>query len=111
MSSEIRLKKEKDFNLVFNKGKRLFSSSLTLVYVKAENMKVGYAVGKKHGSSVKRNRIKRLLRESFRSFVPILKQDFFFVFIPKVSNEEYTLENFKENMKFLFSKGGMIEKC
>ena len=110
MSNEIRLKKEKDFNLVFNKGKRLFSSSLTVIYLPAKNLKVGYAVGKKHGSSVKRNRIKRLLRESFRSFVPQIKQDFFFVFIPKVSNE-YTLDNFKENMRYLFSKGGLIEKC
>ncbi len=110
MSNDVRLKKEKDFNLVFNKGKRLFSSSLTLVYVPATSMKVGFTVGKKHGSSVKRNRIKRLLRESFRSFVPLIKQDFFFVFIPKV-NENYTLEIFKENMKYLFSKGGLIEKC
>ena len=110
MSKDIRLKKEKDFNLVFNKGKRLFSSSITMVCVPAENLKVGYAVSKKHGRSVKRNRIKRLLRESFRSFVPILKQDFFFVFIPKV-NSEYTLENFKENMKYLLLKGGFIEKC
>ena len=110
MPCDYRLKKEKDFNLVFNKGKRLFSSSLTMVVLPAENLKVGYAVGKKHGSSVKRNRIKRLLRESFRSFVPFIRQDFFFVFIPKVS-DEYTLENFKENMKYLFSKGGLIEKC
>ncbi len=107
MANDIRLKKEKDFNRVFNKGKKLYSSSLTLIMLPAENIKVGYAVGKKHGKSVKRNRIKRLLRESFRSFVPILKQDFFFVFIPKVS-EDYTLENFKENMKYLFSKGGVI---
>ena len=110
MSNDIRLKKEKDFNLVFNKGKRLFSSALTVIYVPAQNLKVGYAVGKKHGSSVKRNRIKRLLRESFRSFVPNLRQDFFFVFIPKVC-DEYTLDNFKENMKFLFTKGGFLEKC
>ena len=110
MSNDFRLKKEKDFNLVFNKGKRLFSSNLTLVFLPAKNLKVGYAVSKKHGGSVKRNRIKRLLRESFRSFVPILKQDFFFVFIPKVNNE-YTLNDFKENMRYLFSKGGFIEKC
>ena len=107
MPNDIRLKKEKDFNIVFNKGKRLFSSCLTLLYLPADSLKVGYAVGKKHGKSVKRNRIKRLLRESFRSFVPMLKQDFFFVFIPKV-NSEYTLENFKENMKYLLSKGGFI---
>ena len=103
-----RLKKEKDFKAVFNKGKRLFSSSLTLVYLPSDSLKVGYAVSKKHGGSVKRNRIKRLLRESFRSFMPEFRQNFFFVFIPKVT-EEYTLNAFKESMGFLFKKGGFID--
>ena len=110
MKKEFRLKKEKDFNLVFNKGKRLFSSDLTLIYLEQKELKVGFAVGKKHGGSVKRNRIKRLLRESFRSFSLNLGQNFFFVFIPKVK-EEYTLESFKKSMEYLFSKGGFIEKC
>ena len=108
MTVENRLKKEKDFKLVFNKGKRLFSSNLSVVYLPADTIKVGFAVGKKHGGSVKRNRIKRLLRESFRSFMPIISKNFFFVFIPKVS-EEYTLEVFKENMSYLLKKGGFIE--
>ena len=107
MTFDYRLKKEKDFNLVFNKGKRLFSSTLTLVYLPSEEIKVGYAVSKKHGGSVARNRIKRLLRESFRSFTPIIRQNFFFVFIPKVS-ENYSLESFKESMEHLFKKGRMI---
>ena len=107
MAYDYRLKKEKDFNLVFSKGKRLFSSELTLVYIPSEQLKVGYAVSKKHGGSVNRNRIKRLLRESFRSFMPLIGQNFFFVFIPKV-NKEYSLEKFKESMKFIFKKGGII---
>jgi ribonuclease P protein component len=107
MTFDYRLKKEKDFNLVFNKGKRLYSSSLTLVYLPSSELKVGFAVSKKHGGSVMRNRIKRLLRESFRSFTPIIRQNFFFVFIPKVSSE-YSLENFKESMEFIFKKGGII---
>ncbi|MBQ9104240.1 MAG: ribonuclease P protein component [Clostridia bacterium] len=102
---DYRLKKEKDWSLVFNKGKRLFSSSLTLVYFPANELKVGYAVGKKHGGSVKRNRIKRLLRESFRSFSVSLKKNFFFVFIPKV-DKDLSLEILKDEMHFLFSKGG-----
>ena len=55
---DYRLKKEKDFNIVFNKGKRLYSSDLTLLYLPSEELKVGYAVGKKHGGSVKRNKVK-----------------------------------------------------
>ena len=105
---DYRLKKEKDFNLVFKKGKRLYSDKLTLIYISSEELKVGYAVGKKHGKSVKRNRIKRLLRESFRSFMPKIGQNFFFVFIPKV-NENYSLDDFKSSMKYLLKKGGFIE--
>ena len=108
MTFDYRLKKEKDFNLVFNKGKRLFSSSLTVVYFPSNTLKAGFAVSKKHGGSVMRNRIKRLLRESFRSFTPIIRQNFFFVFIPKV-NKEYTLADFKESMEYMFKKGGFLK--
>ena len=108
MTLDFRLKKEKDFNLVFSKGKRLYSNNLTVLYFAQDCIKAGYAVSKKHGGSVKRNKIKRLLRESFRSFMPNIRQNFFFVFIPKVS-EEYTLDVFKENMGYLLRKGGFIE--
>ncbi len=107
MTYDYRLKKEKDFNLVFNKGKRLYSKNLTLIYFPSKEIKAGFAVSKKHGGSVKRNRIKRLLRESFRSFTPNLGKNFFFVFIPKVS-ENYTLKEFKESMEYLFKKGGIF---
>ncbi len=107
--TDFRLKKEKDFNLVFKKGKRLYANSLSLVYMPAEEMKAGFAVGKKHGGSVKRNRIKRLLRESFRSFTPEIGKNFFFVFIPKIK-EEYSLEEFKRDMGYVLRKGGVIDE-
>ncbi len=107
MTLDYRLKKEKDFNLVFNKGKRIYSKSLTVIYFPSKEIKAGFAVSKKHGTSVKRNRIKRLLRESFRSFLPEIGQNFFFVFIPKVKTE-YSLDIFKQDMGYLFKKGGII---
>lgn len=107
MTFDYRLKKEKDFNLVFSKGKRLFSRNLTLIYVPSKELKAGYAVSKKHGGSVKRNKIKRILRESFRSFTPQITQNFFFVFIPKVA-QEYSFSEMKKEMEYILKKGGFI---
>ena len=107
---DYRLKKEKDFNLVFKKGKRLFSNSLTVVYFPSTELKAGFAVSKKHGKSVQRNKIKRLLRESFRSFIPRFGQNFFFVFIPKVNeNKIYSVKKFTEDMEYIFKKGNFIK--
>ena len=107
MRLDYRLKKEKDFNLVFGKGKRLFTNNLTLLYLPSSELKVGFAVSKKHGGSVKRNKIKRILRESFRSFTPLLTQNFFFVFIPKV-RENYDFNQIRKEMEILFKKVGLI---
>jgi ribonuclease P protein component len=104
---DYRLKKEKDFNLVFKKGSKLYSPYITLLYKKAPEIKAGFAVSKKHGSSVKRNKIKRLLRESFRSFLPSIRQNFFFVFIPKAVSD-LNFENIYKSMKTLLTKGGFF---
>ena len=108
MAYDYRLKKEKDFNRVFKYGKRLFSASLTLVYLPSEKLKAGFVVGKKYGGSVKRNRIKRLLRESFRSFSPEKMKNFFFVFIPKINNE-YEYRVFVKDMEYLLKKGNFFK--
>lgn len=105
---DYRLKKEKDFNTVFKKGKRLFSSQMTVLFLPSDNLKFGIAVGKKIGGSVKRNKVKRLFRESFRSFAPNIDANFFFVFIPKVK-EEYNFQVIKEDMAHLLKKGGFID--
>ena len=107
MAVDLRLKREKDFSLVFKKGQRLYNSDLTVIYFPSESLKAGYAVSKKHGGSVKRNKIKRLLRESFRSFAPYIRQNFFFVFIPKVK-EQYSFIKFKESMENILKKGGFF---
>ena len=62
----LRLKKQADFQKLFQHGKRAFSASLTMVYRASDKTRMGISVGKKHGKSVQRNRIKRLIREAFR---------------------------------------------
>ena len=105
---DYRLKKEKDFNLVFKKGKKVYPGSLTMVYIESDELKAGFAVGKKHGCSVKRNRLKRVLRESFRSFIPYISKNFYFVFIPRVSDKELPTDTYKKDMGYVFKKCGII---
>ena len=105
---EYRLKKAKDFARVFRAGKRAFTNRLTLIYLPAKTVKAGYAVGKKHGKAVKRNRIKRLLREAFRTVLPEIGGNWFFVVIPKVS-EEYTYAGYVKDLRYALKKSGLLK--
>lgn len=64
----LTLKKNNEFQNVFLKGKWYSSKYLVIYVVKnSDNFnKVGIAVGKKVAKSVKRNRIRRVIREAYR---------------------------------------------
>lgn len=99
----IRLKKQSDFQRLFQKGKRAFSPSLTVLYFPAKQTKMGISIGKKHGKSVRRNRIKRLLREAFRLTKEEIKGEYNFVLIPKVA-EEYSFKTFERHLRCMIRK-------
>ena len=99
----LRLKKQSDFQKLFYKGKRAFSPSLTLVYAPSKKMTMGISVGKKHGKSVQRNRIKRLLREAFRLTQGEMQGTYAFVLIPKVQ-EEYSFQTFQRHLQWMIKK-------
>ena len=98
-----RLKKQADFQRLFQKGKRVFSPSLTIVYRPSDKMTMGISVGKRHGKSVMRNRVKRLLREAFRAVQPQMSGTYNIVLIPKVS-EEYAYKTFEQHLQWMIKK-------
>ena len=98
-----RLKKQADFQKLFSKGKRAFSPSLTVVYRPANKMTMGISIGKKHGKSVQRNHIKRLLREAFREVQGEMQGTYALVLIPKVS-ESYSFHTFKRHLQCMIKK-------
>lgn len=103
----LRIKKNVDFQKLFNKGKKMFSPNITLLYFPAKNLSMGVAVSKKHGKAVKRNRIKRLLREAFSRTLDKLDRPYSVIIIPKVA-EEYSLEAFKKSLLICFKK---VNEC
>jgi ribonuclease P protein component len=64
-----RLLKHADFERVYKQGRRHFASHLTVFYLRrgqGEGLRVGFTVSKVLGDAVRRNRMKRRLREAVR---------------------------------------------
>lgn len=103
---DYRLKRQNDFNEVFQKGKRVYSNSVTLLYLKKNKLKIGISVSKKHGNAVKRNRIKRLIRAVY---VPLLKnfKNCYVVFMPK-TGIEFSFEDFSRDIQYLLKRENLV---
>ena len=80
-----RLSGEKQFASVF--AKRVSAANRLIVVYAAPNglkySRLGLSVGRKFGTAVRRNRIKRLLREAFRLEFPQLPLGFDLVCVPR----------------------------
>lgn len=84
---ERRLRKRRDFLLCYAQGTRYFSRNF-LLFVRrhgeaGQGVRFGTAVSKKIGKAVKRNRVKRLLKEFFRLHQQALPIDADIVAVPK----------------------------
>ena len=83
------IKDSSDFQKVMKTGKWYTSECLTIYLLENSiNMnRVGVAVGKKAGKSVVRNRIKRLIRESYRLNANTIKQGFDIIIVWRSSTD------------------------
>lgn len=81
LSRNERIKSKKDFEKIFSAGETLFSSDkkIRVLYIidrfpESAGIKIAAVVNKRNGSAVWRNRIKRLLKESYRLNKQILSK-------------------------------------
>ena len=112
LPKEFRLKKRTAFSATYRTGKTLHADGITVFIGKSKNTdfptRVGFVVSKKfHKRAVKRNRIKRLMRESYRLMikeksVPNKYMSIIFTASSKLLNKNFT--EIDSIMKKLVSK-------
>ena len=105
LSREERLRYRRDFERAYRVGKRVRLPYLTVVLAPNELglRRLGLSVSRKVGKAVKRNRIKRVLREIFRRHKELFPKGHDVIFIPKAAilrcSQDEILRDLKEALR------------
>ena len=106
------LKKNYEFQNVLNKGRFYVGRQITIYIMtsKQELNSIGIAISSKAYHAVKRNAIKRKIRESYRLLAKDLKQGYCIVFLwnKKIPVKQLDFHIISQDMKTIFSKAGML---
>lgn len=92
-----RLIRAYEFKRVYGRGRRIRGRAMTLVAYKRRSpgLRLGLSVSKDHGCAVRRNKIKRLLREAFRLERPALPGRYDLITIPTKREGKYQLDELR----------------
>ena len=107
------MKKNYEFRNVLSKGK-YYSGKYIEAFIqktKQENVNfLGIAVGVKVAKAVKRNYIKRLIRENYRFYEDRIQDGYRIVFLWKKKSDikNSNFRNIKKDMEFIFDKANLI---
>ena len=102
MKKRRRIKKNEDFQKVFKKGKSVANRQFVIYsYHKPDQheFRIGLSVGKKLGNAVKRNQIKRNIRQAFLEMKDELKNDRDYVIIARHQAAELDFHETKKSLQ------------
>ncbi|NLW59749.1 MAG: ribonuclease P protein component [Firmicutes bacterium] len=108
------LKKNREFQETFNKG-RSYANSALVLYVCPLNadeglLKVAFCVGKKIGSAVRRNRIRRRLKNAFIVLQDRVARGYSVIIIARGPAAQLDYASLAAFLQDLLSKAGLLTK-
>ena len=110
MKGKYRLTRASDFKRVRRSG-RSFAHPLAVIVVatgEAQNSRVGIITGSSVGKAVKRNRIKRQLKEVFRALIPGFKKNVDIVVIARTLINEVSYSEIQAAILQLLERAEII---
>lgn len=132
LPKNFRLSKKKDFEAVFQKGKSIKGVGFVLNFLEKKNnkfiykfskkstamqeisgdLKVGFIVSLKvHKKAVKRNKLKRRMREVIKDNLDKIKKGNFIVIVALPSAANFSFKEVKKNINVLLKKAHLLKNA
>ena len=102
LSSKERLKKDKEFQIVFREGKKIWINSILLIIYRPNPLnyrRLGIVVSKKIRKATQRNKVKRWVRELFRKNKDLFPENCDIIIIPHPNLLNLKYRDFVEVVK------------
>lgn len=112
MNKLLPLRLNYEFTVVYRRGKYVPARYVVLHYMKNRlgYNRIGITTGKKVKGSISRNRMRRLLRETYRLKQGKLKQGYDIVLLGRSDPGEIKRDVIDRDIEYLFKKADLFEK-
>lgn len=112
MDRLVTLKRNKEFNYVYRRGKAVARQDFTLVYVRSRygGLRAGFSVSRKVGNSVVRNHTRRRMKEALRLLLPEVRGSYSAIFVAKPHVTETSFADLVGQMRAALRKAGIMPK-
>lgn len=106
------IKKNRDFQTVYGRGKSLANKLLVMYVMKTErpDTRIGISVSKKVGNSVVRHHITRLIRESFRLHEDMVETGLDIVVVARAAAKEEDYKSIESAYMHLCGLHNILKK-
>jgi ribonuclease P protein component len=107
-----RLRTRREYLRVYGEGAKWVGPAFICYVARGEGQdrKFGFAVSQKVGKAVVRNRVKRYLREIYRTHRPYLAGDAQLVIVARAPSAKLDFHQSRDAVRRLFRKGGVLSE-
>lgn len=108
LNNDVSLKKSSEFNAVYKQGKSYVTKNIVMYWKRNKETynRIGCTVSKKVGKAVVRNRVKRLMKETYRLNSNNILKGYDLVFVARVRMKDANYRETEKTMRYLLKRIG-----